>query len=306
MTRLEPRLTPLEAAQRAQKRVRRVGACAALLLATIFLWTRYGLAVPVDYDDEGEHFKYGSIGADLDSGLPYWIWRVMPTMCAAQLAARGDRSSAGYEAFGFVREPGHDRPIGFSKRRFSGIELVGLNCAVCHVGTVRRAEGEGREVVLGMPAHQLDLLAYFEFLFDCAADPGFTVDRVLAHIDAVTELGPVERLIYARAVPQVREALLARAGALAPLRSPRFRSGKGRIDTFNPYKALVLDFPEVGRSAPGASDFPSIWNQRPRQGKWLHWDGNNDSLFERNISAAIGAGVTPVSLDLPRVARVAA
>src|SRR6185437_13291125 len=36
----------------------------------------------------------------------------------------------------------------------------------------------------------------------------------------------------------------------------------------------------------------------------LHWDGNNKSVFERNISAAIGAGATPVSLDLERMKRV--
>ena len=34
------------------------------------------------------------------------------------------------------------------------------------------------------------------------------------------------------------------------------------------------------------------------QRMWLHWDGNNDSVEERNKSAAIGAGATPDSLDL--------
>jgi len=29
----------------------------------------------------------------------------------------------------------------------------------------------------------------------------------------------------------------------------------------------------------------------------LHWDGNNDSLAERNLSAAIGAGVNPSTVD---------
>ena len=37
---------------------------------------------------------------------------------------------------------------------------------------------------------------------------------------------------------------------------------------------------------------------------WLHWDGNNDSVEERNKSAAIGAGATPDSLDLTAMARV--
>jgi hypothetical protein len=37
----------------------------------------------------------------------------------------------------------------------------------------------------------------------------------------------------------------------------------------------------------------------------LHWDGNNSSVFERNISASLGAGATPESLDMPRMLRVA-
>ena len=54
----------------------------------------------------------------------------------------------------------------------------------------------------------------------------------------------------------------------------------------------------------GTVDLPSIWNQRPRQGLWLHWDGNNDRVEERNKSAAIGAGATPKSLDLASMRRI--
>ena len=38
----------------------------------------------------------------------------------------------------------------------------------------------------------------------------------------------------------------------------------------------------------------------------LHWDGNNDSLAERNLSAAVGAGVTPDSVDHESIERDAA
>jgi mono/diheme cytochrome c family protein len=48
----------------------------------------------------------------------------------------------------------------------------------------------------------------------------------------------------------------------------------------------------------------SIWNQAPREGIWLHWDGNNDSVDERNLSAAMGAGATPDTLDFPRILRI--
>jgi mono/diheme cytochrome c family protein len=55
----------------------------------------------------------------------------------------------------------------------------------------------------------------------------------------------------------------------------------------------------------GIADFPSIFNQGPREGMHLHWDGNNTSLAERNLSAAMGAGVTPDSADFATINRVA-
>ncbi len=54
----------------------------------------------------------------------------------------------------------------------------------------------------------------------------------------------------------------------------------------------------------GASDFPSLWNQAPREGLQLHWDGDNDSVDERNLSAGLGAGITPVTVDHAGLQRV--
>ena len=36
----------------------------------------------------------------------------------------------------------------------------------------------------------------------------------------------------------------------------------------------------------------------------LHWDGDNTSVDERNLSAALGAGVTPVTVDHAAIKRV--
>lgn len=55
----------------------------------------------------------------------------------------------------------------------------------------------------------------------------------------------------------------------------------------------------------GNTDFPSVWNQKPRKGMWLHWDGNNCSLDERNLSAGFGTGATPSTIDRDKVLRVA-
>jgi hypothetical protein len=55
----------------------------------------------------------------------------------------------------------------------------------------------------------------------------------------------------------------------------------------------------------GNVDFPSVWNQGPRKGMQLHWDGNNISVDERNLSAAFGTGAYPPTLDAPLVLRTA-
>ena len=65
--------------------------------------------VPQTYADAQEHFKYGSIGSDgQDGGVPYAIWRVLPTVFADKLP---DRPGNGYARFGFVYEtPQSPRP----------------------------------------------------------------------------------------------------------------------------------------------------------------------------------------------------
>jgi hypothetical protein len=37
---------------------------------------------------------------------------------------------------------------------------------------------------------------------------------------------------------------------------------------------------------------------------WLHWDGNNDRVEERNRSASFGAGATPPTLDRKNIKRI--
>ena len=44
--------------------------------------------------------------------------------------------------------------------------------------------------------------------------------------------------------------------------------------------------------------------RRRAKGMQLHWDGDNDSVDERNLSAALGAGVTPVTVDHAAMKRV--
>lgn len=254
--------------------------------------------------DVVHEFKYGAIGTEETVGVPYWIWRVLPEVFADKLP---DRPGAGYARIGFMYEtPTSDLPIGASKSA-GFIPRVGLNCATCHAGAYRETAEAARTVVLGMPAHQMDLQAYARFLSSCAHDPRFDSATLVAAMRKHAGFGFFDRLVYRwLVVRRTKAGILERDRRIAwfDARPPQ---GPGRVDTFNPYKAM---FPKETRfetdTTVGTVDLPSLWNQRMRQGMWLHWDGNNNSVDERNKSAAIGAGATPDSLDLAALGRLAA
>jgi len=169
---------------------------------------------------------------------------------------------------------------------------------------VRRTAADTPMTYITGPAHQLDLEGYFRFLFACSHDPNFTTANVIAAIEKHTDLSMVDKLIYRVGVPRVQKALSERLPLFQSIIADRPPWGPGRVDTFNPYKVLIFHLDMSHDTSIGTADFMSIWNQAPREGIWLHWDGNNDSVDERNLSAAIGAGATPDSLDIPNILRV--
>jgi RoxA-like, cytochrome c-like len=288
-----------------------------LVIILLLLWAarfgrRFLVDRPVDYSRIEEHFKYGSIGSEPGGSLfyavggllpPYWIFKALPKICP-------DKLPGGYASLGFIFESGRDLPIGVSKRRRLGFEQVGLNCAGCHSGTYRDEPNGEPHIVLGMPAHSLDLQSFFSFVIDCSLDERFNADNVIEKVrEAGGRVGVLDRFLYrTQLVPRIRETtrqLNERIQILLSGQVPAW--GTGRVDTFNPYKAIQFNWDLKAlpkEQLTGAADFPSLWNQRPRDGMQLHWDGNNNSVDERNLSAALGAGVTPVTVDHPRLERV--
>jgi len=248
-------------------------------------------------------FKYGSIGTEGTVGVPYWVWKVLPEVFPDKLP---NRAGNGYERVGFTYEsPSSDLPMGAS-RSDDWIPRVGLNCATCHSGAYREAPGAPPKVVLGMPAHRMDLQAYARFLSACANDPRFNADSLIAAMRKHPEFGFFDGLAYRWfAINATRRGILERDSRIAwfDTRPPQ---GPGRVDTFNPYKSMFARETNFDTDATvGTADLPSLWNQRTREGLWLHWDGNNNSVDERNKSAAIGAGATPDSIDLAALDRIA-
>jgi len=262
---------------------------------------------PVVHVDIVEHFKYGSTGGERESGFPYWIFQALPQVCARHLPGEG------YASLGFLFEDGKDLPIGMSKRSVQGVERTFLNCAVCHVGTVRDAPDATPRVVVGMPANTFDLFGFQRFVFGCARDPRFAAEHVVPEIERLKRargerLGLLDRyVVYPVAIAIMRERLTMLHGRLAPLLEDT-PWGPGRTDTFNPNK-ILFNFPLhalPARERNAAVDFPSIWLQQPRRGMQLHWDGNNVMAEERNKNAAFGTGTTPPTIDLAAIGRLEA
>ena len=266
---------------------------------------------PVLYADIVEHFKYGSIGSEPGVSLLRPVGGALPPLAefASLPSICPDRLPGGYASLGFVYEEGHDLPIGVSRRRRMGIDHVGLNCAGCHTGTVRDTPQSARRIVLGMPAHQLDLQSFVEFVLECSLDNRMTAETVLGRLPDTGGPSTFERLLLrAGFIDRLKLQTLDLRNRISPLLDDAVpRWGRGRVDTFNPYKAIQFNW-ALDRLPPseliGASDFPSLWNQEPREGMQLHWDGDNDSVDERNLSAGIGAGITPATVDHAGLKRV--
>ena len=282
-----------------------------LIVAAPILYLRYGRTASVSphIENPAEHFKYGSIGSEVSSGIPYWAWQAMPRLFPEDFDARTD-----YSAFGFLYETDakgrqRDLPIGVSRRRSRGVDMVWFNCSLCHTGTWRAEAGAPRHIVAGMPSNNLDFGRFVTFLLGKAAtDPRMNPKRLVGAAEqAGADFGPVERQLWLNVVgPTLREGLIERSSLLMPLLVRQSAWGPGRVDTFNPYKMIQMRTP-IDRLAKGEragmADFPAVFQQRPRQGMHLHWDGNNTSLMERNLSAAIGAGVTPDTAKIDEIKR---
>ncbi|HVX58069.1 MAG TPA: hypothetical protein VHA37_10210, partial [Candidatus Saccharimonadales bacterium] len=166
--------------------------------------------------------------------------------------------------------------------------------------------------IYGAPANNLRLFDLIKFFIKVGNDPRFTADNLIDAIDSPAvggHLNFVERLIYRYVVfPRVQTALQHLAQQVSFI-NRQADWGPGRVDTFNPYKAIQFNFPMdaehiTSEELNGSSDFPAIWEQAPRDGMHLHWDGNNTSVDERNLSAALGAGVTPVTVDIDAILRI--
>ena len=248
--------------------------------------------------------------------------------------ARLALSVEGYRALGLTYEndKGHiyesakdgtpmSIPVGVSMRRNLGLDRVFVNCAVCHSSTVRTKADSEPVLVLGMPANLLDLRNFEAFLFTCTSGPDFSKDNLIPEIERMN--GPLSLfdhyILYPFAIWIIRDRvqyLSSRLGFFA--KQPDW--GPGRVDTFSNAKGIFnwtwQNLPDwhhgqtPEKDEIGTVDFPSIWLQELRKKRAdgcpmeLHWDGNNDAVEERDLSAAFGTGALPPNIDHVNVGKI--
>jgi hypothetical protein len=264
-----------------------------VVLIAAWAYFRFTRDRPVTYESIEDHFKYGSTGGERASGIPYSIWMALPELFPEYLPGKG------LQSLGFLYEPGKDLPVGVSKRNVQGVDRVFLNCAICHVGSVRDTPASPPRLIAGMPSNTVDLQGFQRFLSACAVDEKFSADRIIPVIERMGTEDTLNRfLLRFIAIDLMRQRLMTlRQRFVFMDREPAY--GPGRVDTFNPPKVLLnFRMDNLPREEwIGVCDFPSIWLQGPRQGMQLHWDGNNTSVEERNRSASFGTGALPPTLD---------
>jgi mono/diheme cytochrome c family protein len=309
-----------------------IGGVTVVFLAIVAIYAVVRLTddTAVAYDDARDHFKYGSTGGErgwkrqLGFGVPYWIWIAMPELFPDLLPDH--TAGKGYTSFGMIyedgKDPRFDLPIGMSMRRTMGIDRVYFTCSVCHTGTYRDNVDGARHIVLGMPANTFNFGRVAQFLSGSAKDWRFQSSYMMPKIAELADarsraalpparyrpstMGVIDRLAFQYVgMSLMRDQLISLLGRLDFIDFGKW--GPGRVDTFDPPKALLGFRMNTAHAEElnGVADFPSVWNQKARKGMWLHWDGNNCSVDERNLSAGFGTGATPATIDRDAVTRIA-
>jgi len=230
-------------------------------------------------------FMYGSIGAEHDAGLPYWIFFVLPRMFPEKLPGPG-----GYPSLGVAWEQGQELPIGFTKK-VVGFPRVANNCASCHTASYRKSPNDTPVFVPTGPNHTLNLQAFFRFAVDCAKDPRFNADEIMSQIALVYDLPFLDKLIYRYVlIPVTKKRLLEREKQFQWVYHKDFPLwGRGRDDAMNLTKYFLLNWPMDDSIGP--TDMPSIWNLKkyqPEKGMLMNLAGDSHDARSVIIDSALG------------------
>ena len=276
--------------------------CILLLLLLVAVggytvWYNVFRQVDRHFDSVVELFKYGSVGNEDHSGIPYYLWQALPRVFPEKLP-EGDGT---YAAFGFSYEPGKRVPMGITRETI-GFDRVGNNCAMCHMTTWRETPDDERHFYLSGTKTIFDAQAYFRFLFDCSNDPKFNAKNLMPIIEQIAEdegtpLSFAQKILYRSVmIGQVKKEMKKMQDRLSWWDEVP-DVGPGRWIAFNDLKYHFAKVAQDG--GVGNPDVPSLWNTAPRQKyQSFHWDGLSDSVDKIIQNACVGGG--SVEETIPR------
>lgn len=273
--------------------------------AAIFTWYQFFREVEQPAwitDNARANFLYGSIGAEGEAGIPYWIIVVLPRLFPEYLPGPG-----GYASLGLPWEEGQELPIGFSKKTI-GFPRVGFNCALCHATRYRTRENETPRYVAAGGSHTADIQGLLDFFSQAARDPRFNADTLLTEIDFAYRLGLIDRLIYRYLLIPITKKRLIEQGDDFAWAAKRPRWGPGRDAPMNLTKFNFLQMTPDDGSVDN-TDFPSIWHLAPREGRSdmkLNLDGATPVVRSVLIDSALGLGATNSAFFRRRMADIEA
>jgi len=235
-------------------------------------------------------FKYGSIGAENDAGVPYWIFYVLPRIFPEKLTQDGLVIPGGYASLGVPWEQGQELPVGFTKKKI-GFDRVANNCAVCHTTSYREKIDSNPVFVVGGPAHTTNVEGFFRYLIDCAKDPRFNADILMAEINRVADLDFIDKLLYRFfIIPITKQRLLEREAQFAWVYRKDFPDwGRGRDDAMNLTKYFMIKAPMDDTFGP--TDMPSVWNLKKyvwEKGARMNYAGDSHDPYSVIMDSALG------------------
>ncbi len=238
-----------------------------------FVWDTFFREAPqaawITEDPEAE-FLYGSVGAEAQAGIPYWIVVVLPRIFDDLLPGPG-----GYASLGLPWEEGRELPVGFSKKRV-GFDRVGFNCALCHVTRYRTEAAETPTVVAGGGSHTADIQGLLGFFSRAADDSRFGAETILTQIDMAYPLSFTDRLLYKYLyIPLTRKQLREQGEGFA-WADDRPHWGPGRDPPMNLTKFNFLGLP--ADESVDNTDFPAIWALEDRVQEGRVWPADDHAL----------------------------
>jgi cytochrome c553 len=181
----------------------------AVVAIPITIWRKFYRDLPQPQwitANQRNTFFYGAVGAEETQGIPYWIWLALPRMFPEYMPAPG-----GYASLGLSWEETLEMPVGFAKKTIGYVRATG-NCGLCHAASYTSGQDEIPTVIVAAPGHSTNIQPLLTFLSQCAQDPRFNANEILAEVDNATKLSLVDRLLYRYVlIPRTKTALASPA-----------------------------------------------------------------------------------------------